>query len=148
MDINTRDFGIVQVEEDAIYAFPQGIYGFEEDTQFAVFQQVFDEVSFLYLQSTVNLIPSFLIFEPWDLYPDYKPKVSKEDLKACEAESIDELIFLAIATVPDDIQGLSINVKSPVALNPKTRKGRQIILQNPEYTVRYKPFQGSGKEGV
>ena len=80
MNINTRDFGIVSVDDDAIYHFPQGLYGFEEDTQFALFKQDFDEVSFLYLQSTQNIIPSFLVFEPWEFYPGYAPQMSPEDL--------------------------------------------------------------------
>ena len=30
MEINTRDFGIVEVEDDAIYKFDEGLYGFED----------------------------------------------------------------------------------------------------------------------
>ncbi|MGI6731918.1 MAG: flagellar assembly protein FliW [Anaerovoracaceae bacterium] len=148
MNINTRDFGIVSVDDDAIYHFPQGIYGFEEDTQFALFKQDFDELSFLYLQSTQNIIPSFLVFEPWDFYPGYAPQISPEDLKACQVDSIEDLIFLVIATVPQSIEDLSLNIKSPVVLNPKSKQGRQVILENSDYTVRYKPFQQSGKAGV
>jgi len=147
MEINTRDFGIVQVEEDAIYDFPEGLYGFEDDKQFAVFAKSFEDVSFLYLQSVQNPVPCFLVFEPWELYPDYHPILSKEDMAACEVNSIDELIFLVIANVPDSIEQLSINIKSPVVLNPKTKKARQFILQNPDYTVRYLPFQKDGKAG-
>lgn len=146
MDINTRDFGVVQVEQDAIYEFPEGIYGFEEDEKFAIFEKTFDDVSFLYMQSVKNLIPCFLVFEPWDLYPDYKPIVSKEDMSACEVESIEELIFLVIATVPSHIENLSLNIKSPVVLNPKTMKARQVILLNQDYVVRYQPFLKDGKE--
>lgn len=148
MDINTRDFGVVQVENDAIYKFPDGLYGFEDDKNFAVFEQSFEDVSFLYLQSIDNLIPCFLVFEPWDLYPNYQPVLSKEDMAACHVDNVDDLIFLVIASVPSSIADLSINIKSPVVLNPKTRKARQVILQNPEYTVKYLPFQKDGKAGV
>ena len=64
-----------------------------------------------------------------------------------EVETIDDLIFLVIATVPSSIEDLSLNIKSPIVLNPKTKKARQVILQNSDYTVRYKPFQKDGKEG-
>lgn len=148
MEINTRDFGIIQVENDAIYQFPDGLYGFEEDHNFAIFEQAFEEVSFLYLQSIDNLVPCFLVFEPWDLHPNYQPILSKEDMELCQAEHIDELIFLVIASVPATIEELSINVKSPVVLNPKTRKARQVILQNPDYKVKYLPFQKDGKAGI
>lgn len=148
MEINTRDFGVIQVENDAIYEFPDGLYGFEDDKSFAVFEQAFEDVSFLYLQSLDHLIPCFLVFEPWDLHPDYHPMVSKEDLELCQANSADDLIFLVIASVPATIRELSINIKSPVILNPKTGKARQVILQNPDYTVKYLPFQQDGKAGA
>ncbi|MDD3167999.1 MAG: flagellar assembly protein FliW [Eubacteriales bacterium] len=148
MKINTRDFGVIQVENDAVYEFSDGVYGFEEDKNFAIFEQAFEDVSFLYLQSIDHLIPCFLVFEPWDLYPDYQPVLSKEDMAACQVDNIDDLIFLVIASVPSTIEELSINVKSPVVLNPKTGKARQVILQNPDYKVKYQPFQKDGKAGA
>lgn len=148
MEITTRDFGTVQVEDDAIYEFPEGLYGFEEDKQFAIFAKSFEDVSFLYLQSVQSPVPCFFVFEPWDLCPGYQPLLSKEDMAACGVKNIEELIFLVIASVPGSIEKLSINIKSPVVLNPKTRKARQVILQNPAYTARYLPFQKDGKAGA
>ena len=147
MNINTRDFGIIQVEDDAVFDFDDGLYGFEDDKRFAIFERPFEDISFLYLQSLDHEIPCFLVFEPWELHPDYRPALSQEDLSACQVDSIDDLIFLVIATVSSTIENLSINIKSPVVLNPKTRKARQVILQNPDYTVRYLPFQKDGKAG-
>jgi flagellar assembly factor FliW len=148
MEINTRDFGKIQIEDDAIYEFPDGLYGFEDDKRFAVFERAFEDISFLYLQSIDNLIPCFLVFEPWDLYPDYQPLLTNEDLALCQANNADDLIFLVIASVPSTIEELSINIKSPVVLNPKMKKARQVILQNPDYKVKYLPFQKDGKAGV
>lgn len=148
MDINTRDFGSVRVENDAIYEFDDGLYGFEDDRKFAIFEESFEEISFLYLQSVDHLVPCFLVFEPWDLYPNYRPALSKEDMELCEVKSIDDLIFLVIASVPSTIKELSINIKSPVVLNPKSKKARQVILQNTDYSVRYLPFQQDGKAGT
>ena len=148
MEINTRDFGIIEIEEDALFDFPEGIYGFEEDTCFALFNKTFDGIPFLYLQSVQNVIPCFLVFEPEDFYPGYAPIVSKEDLAACGAERVEDLAFLVIANVPDSLEEMSLNIKSPIVLNPKTRIGRQIILQNNDYSIRYQPFLNKSKGGV
>jgi Uncharacterized protein conserved in bacteria len=147
MDVNTREFGTIQVGDDAIYEFPDGVYGFESEKKFAIFSREIEGFSFLYLQSLDNLVPCFLVFEPWDIYSDYQPMVSKEDLDTCQVDNIDDLIFLVIANVPSKMENLSINIKSPVVLNPKTRKAKQVILQNPDYIVRYFPFLQNGKEG-
>lgn len=148
MEITTRDFGIVEVEDDAIYEFDDGLYGFEDVKRYAIFAKPFDEVSFLYLQSIDSIVPCFLVFEPWELHPDYRPVLTKEDMELCQVDDIEDLIFLVIASVPSSIENLSINIKSPVVLNPKTRKARQVILQNPDYTVKYLPFKQDGKAGA
>jgi flagellar assembly factor FliW len=59
-------------------------------------------------------------------------------------ESEQDLIFLTIATVPLDAKRLSINIKSPVALNPARMIGRQVILLNEDYSVKYYPFLQAG----
>lgn len=148
MEINTRDFGVVEVDEDAVYEFDDGLYGFEDTKRFAIFKRDFEDISFLNLQAVDSIVPCFLVFEPWDLHPDYRPVLSKEDLELCQAGNIEDLVFLVIATVPASIGDLSINLKSPVVLNPKIRKARQVILQNPDYAVKYFPFKQDGKAGV
>ncbi|NLY72055.1 MAG: flagellar assembly protein FliW [Clostridiales bacterium] len=145
VEINTRDFGVVVVEDTAIYDFPDGVYGFEEDKKFAIFEKSFDDVSFLFLQSVDNIIPCFLVFDPISIYPDYKPELTEEDLKSCDAKNIDELVFLVIASIPGSVQETSINLKSPIVLNPKTKKARQIILHNNDYSVRYRPFMSDSE---
>lgn len=148
MEINTRDFGTVEVGDDAIYEFDDGLYGFEDIKRFAIFAKDYDDVSFLSLQAVDSLTPCFLVFEPWELHPNYRPMLTKEDMELCQVDDIEELIFLVIAAVPASIENLSINIKSPVVLNPKTRKARQVILQNPDYTVKYFPFNSDGKAGT
>lgn len=150
MELKTRNFGTVQVEPDAIYKFPVGMYGFEDCKEFGIFQHDFDdELSLLYMQNTEDLFPCFLIFEPWGMFEGFDPHLDPVDLKACGVESEEDLIFLSIATLPNDFSMLSLNIKSPIVLNPKTMEGRQVILTNPDYEVRYYPFQPSGrKEGL
>ena len=146
MDINTRDFGTVSVEEDALYRFPEGLYGFEDIHEFCIFSQSFDgEMDFIYLQATDSQYPCFLIFEPWDFYPGYTPSLTEGDLKSLEVKGPEELIFLSIATISLNPEELSLNVKSPVVLNPKTRIGRQVILENRDYPIRFQPFLNSRK---
>jgi len=148
MEIITRDFGSITVDESDVFDFPEGVYGFEEDTRFGLFTRVFDDVPFLYLQSIINPVPCFIVFKPEDYYPGYSPILSKEDLETCGARSVNDLVFLLIANIPESVENLSINIKSPIILNSKTKIGHQIILQNPDYSVRYKPFLIEGKEGA
>lgn len=142
MEINTRDFGLVQVDDEAIYEFPDGVYGFEKDKHFAVFEKTIEkDVSLLYLQSVENPVPCFLVFDPTKYYPSYTPEISQEDLEGFSTKNPEDLIFLVIATVPDSVKELSMNIKSPIVLDPKARIAKQIILKNTDYEIRYQPFK-------
>jgi flagellar assembly factor FliW len=148
MEVNTRDFGVIQIDEDSVYSFPQGVYGFEDIGSFAVFMHSEDGVSFVYLQAVDSTTPCFLVFSPWDMIPDYDPRLSREDLAFFGVKSEKDLIFLTIATVPpNDVRRLSLNIKSPVVLNPLNMTGRQVIALNEGYPVKYYPFLEDGGQG-
>lgn len=162
MEIITRDFGPVTVEDNSVYTFPNGIFGFEETTEFALFVKVLAERPFLYLHATQDVTPFFLVFDPEEFVEQYHPTLSPEDLATLGAEKEDELVFLVIATLPESVTDLSVNLKSPIVLCPATKKAAQCILQNSEYPIKYFPFKqgaqsaaasvsahkGSGKDGA
>lgn len=144
MEIKTRDFGLVEVDSEAIYEFPDGVYGFEEDHHFAVFEKTIEpEVSLLYLQSVDHPIPCFLVFDPTKYFPSYDPDIEKGDLESFSTTNLEDLIFLVIASVADSVTEISMNMKSPIVLDPKTRIAKQIILKNTDYAIRYQPFKRS-----
>jgi len=141
MDVTTRDFGVIQIDESSVYSFPQGIYGFEDVDTYAVFMHEEDGVSFVYLQAVKTTEPCFLVFSPWDLAAFFEPKMSPDDLSLFNVESEKDLIFLTIATVPpESARQLSINIKCPIVLSPVNMTGRQVILLNEDYPVKYRPF--------
>ena len=146
--IETRDFGALELHPEAIYQFPQGLYGFSSSTEFALFAKSVDEVALLYLQSTKDPSLCFFVFEPLDFFPDFNPLLSKEDLSDMEVSTAEDLIFLSVATIPVEVKEMSLNIKSPIVLNPKSQKGMQVFLQNVNYPVRYHPFSDSGKDGA
>ena len=133
MEISTRDFGKVIVEDNSVYTFPNGIYGFEDVTEFALFVKVLEE-------------RPFLVFDPEEFVEHYRPTLSEEDLAALGAQKDDELVFLVIATVPESVSDLSVNLKSPIVLCPTTKKATQCILQNSEYPIKYFPFKQSASD--
>lgn len=141
MEIKTRDFGIVNVDEESIYEFPEGLYGFEAVKRFAVFEkEAGNDVTLIYLQSVDNPNPCFLVFDPTKYYPAYAPEIAKSDLDGFSTANLEDLVFLVIASVPESITELSLNMKSPVVLDPKTKTAKQVILKNTDYAIRYQPF--------
>lgn len=139
MNIKTRDFGYIAVNEEDEITFTCGMYGFEEYKKYVILKDS-PEDDVMYLQSLENTDLSFVLIDPYAVATGFNPSVNEEDLKDLETVSESELKFLVIAIIKEEIKDSVVNLKSPIALNPKTRKAKQVILQN-SYPLRYNILQ-------
>ncbi|WP_019229741.1 flagellar assembly protein FliW [Sedimentibacter sp. B4] len=139
MNIKTRDFGYIAVNEEDEITFTCGMYGFEEYKKYVILKDS-PEDDVMYLQSLENNDLSFVLIDPYAVATGFDPSVNEEDLKDLETVSESELRFLVIAIIKEEIKDSVVNLKSPIALNPKTRKAKQVILQN-SYPLRYNILQ-------
>lgn len=139
MNIKTRDFGYIAVNEEDEITFTCGMYGFEEYKKYVILKDS-PEDDVMYLQSLENSDLSFVLIDPYAVAAGFDPSVNEEDLNDLETASESELKFLVIAIIKEEIKDSVVNLKSPIALNPITRKAKQVILQN-SYPLRYNILQ-------
>lgn len=145
MYIQTRDFGKIQANEDDIIKFTEGIYGFEEYKEYVILKDKPDD-DIMYLQSVNNGDLSFVLIDPYSIAQFYKPNLNEEDLNDLKVSGEADLKYLVIAIIRDKIEESVVNLKSPIAINPKLKTAKQVILQNNEYSLRY-PIFGCEEEG-
>lgn len=140
MKIKTRDFGEVELSEDDVYHFTQPLFGFEDYTDFAVLhdREIGDDI--VWLQSVQNPGLCFIMMDPSKLLPDYRPV-----LPVCSYELLGEgdCFYWAVAVIPQNIKESTVNLKSPVFLNPNGHRAAQIMLEG-DYPVRY-PLSKGGR---
>lgn len=141
MNIKTRDFGVIEINESDIITFIQPIYGFEDYTEFVFLYD--DEISehFAWLQSVTNPELCFILTSPQVAYPGYNPNVDAETLRLLKGEDYECWL---VTVIPDDFSKSTVNLKSPVLVCPETRLALQTILED-DFPIRY-PFVKSGKE--
>ena len=139
MKLNTRIFGEIEVEEDKVIHFVNGIIGFPELKEFAL---VFDEEKgniseIRWMQSIQE--PNFAIpvIDPLTIRSDYNPVVEDELLTSVGEIRPEELLVLVTITVPADITQMSINLKAPIIINAASKKACQIIVEGDAYQVKY-----------
>ena len=129
-----------------ILKFPEGIYGFEDVREFILLQE--DESRVIWsLQAAEKPCPSLIVVDPFLVAPGYSPKVPAGDLRALGEPAVSELCFLAVAVLRRDLAETVVNLKSPIVINPRTRTGRQVILEDSDYPVRYRPFRDARQRG-
>lgn len=128
MEIETRDFGKLTINEDEIINFVQPILGFEDCKRFVFLTQEEDDVCFAWLQSVDTRSVCFVLTNPIvleGLKEEYKPRFPESVQK--DLGDGDKFTWL-LTVIKSDITKSTVNLKSPIVLNPKTQRGLQIVL--------------------
>lgn len=126
--INTRDFGEIEVSEDDIYTFPAGVFAFEDTRHFALISPLGEEVYPKWLQSTDDVAPCFVVFDPAIIDGNYKITLNAYEENLLKLHPDTALRLLVIATVPEDYRQTTVNMKSPIVVNSDSRLAAQVIL--------------------
>lgn len=137
---STAEKAIPEEQEQIVIHFKEGIYGFEDIKNFVLLQE--DENKVIWsLQAADSPYPSLIVVDPFLVLNDYRPNLAPEDLKAIGNPQEDNLCFLAVAVIRKKLEDSVVNLKSPIVINAKLKIGKQIILDNSDYPVRYRLFQ-------
>lgn len=143
MLIKTKYFGKVDLKEDKIITFPNGIMGFENYKKYTILYDITDDkdkFSISWLQSLDESSFALPVVNPHHVKPDYNPVVEDEILKPLGEINEENLVIFLALTVPSDIADMSANLKAPFVLNSDTRTGIQVIVENQDYDIKYKIY--------
>lgn len=139
MEVNTKLFGQIEIDDEKIIEFPGGIVGFPDLNKFALVHdsEKSDGSSLGFLLSLDEPAFAMPAMDPHIVKPDYNPMV-EDDLLSGLGELIpEETIVLVTVTVPHDIKKMTVNLMAPVIINAKTRKGAQVILTEGDNDIHF-----------
>lgn len=137
MHLETTRFGPLDISEESVITFPEGVIGFEGCKRYVILSKK-DNAPLRWLQSLDEPGLAFIIISPYQFKPDYCPKLEKKDLSMLGVKSIKEAEVLAIVVVPENPRDMVANLMAPILINPKLCIGRQLIMQDSEYPTRYR----------
>lgn len=146
MQLNTRYFGQIDYDEADILRFPQGLFGFEDETAFLLLPFAGSEGTLLSLQSVRTPELAFVAMNPFALCPGYAPVLAPEELRALGAADSRELCYFVLCVVKTPVGQSTVNLKCPIAVNDGTRAAMQVILESEAYGMRHPLSEFSKKE--
>lgn len=123
--------GRVPYDEHDIIDFDEGLFGYEDEHQYIIYENQ-SYYPFCWLISIHNPNLMFPIINPKELVPDYKPEIENP-------ERWDLLIN--IVSIGKTISDVTVNLRAPVLMNKKTRKAKQTILTDSNYSLRHFLFK-------
>lgn len=137
MKLMTKFFGEMEYKTEEIINFPEGLFGFENDTDYLLIRFDNEDDTLLSLQSIHNPTLAFIVVNPFRLMPDYEPYISEQDLKNLGVNNQELVAIYAIAVVGGDVSKTTVNLKAPLVINPATKYGRQVMLDDTRYSFRH-----------
>ena len=138
--INTVRFGEIEIPEEKIIHFADGMPAFEGEHDYVI--GPFDESSpYVFLQSVKTPELAFLITMPFVFFPDYEFQLEDDIAEKMGLKSPDDMLIYTLITIPDgNIKEMTANLMAPVVINKATNQARQIVLDRGKYTTKHRLF--------
>ena len=137
--VNTTRFGELQVNQEDIINFTEGLLGFDNLKTFFVVDPG-DSTLILWLQSVEDEKIAFPIIEPKIFKPDYVAKLLPADMNSVSLNSLSEAKVYSVLTIPANITEMSANLKAPIVINNEKKIAKQIVLQDNKLSVKYEMY--------
>lgn len=133
MNIKTRDFGEIEIDESTIITIPNGIIGFENTKRYTLISPLGEDTFPMWLQAVDSQTPCFVVYDPMQIYPDYRFEISDDEQELLKIDENSPYRCLAVAIVPDDYRKTTINLRCPIVVNTKDNIAAQIMLDEYEF---------------
>ena len=151
MRIETKIFGAVEITDDKIITFENGIIGFPELKHFTLLHddEAGTDAGIRFLQSMEEPGFAMPVMDPLIVKQDYDPVVEDELLAGIGELNENNLLVMVTVTVPSDLTKMSVNLQGPIIINVEKRLAVQLMVENKDYPVKYPIYDilKSGKDG-
>ena len=115
--------------------FPNGIPGFEACKQWVVLAAE-GQTPLRRLHAVGGAEASFLALDPRQVLEGYRCDLSDADRARIGADAKTPLLWLALVSV-DASGAVSVNLRAPIVINPKTMMGQQVLPHDCLYPLRH-----------
>lgn len=123
--IVSGQFGELEVADNHIFTFPEGLLGFEDEKRFIVVAEE-SIAPFKWLISMDNPNIGFPIVSPWFV---------KVDFDVEETINLEEKVPMVVVNTNKETKKSTANLKAPIFLCFKDRTGYQKVIENSPYST-------------
>jgi flagellar assembly factor FliW len=121
---------------DPSVSFPEGLVGCPTWKRFVLIVEDAEELPVVMLQSLDDPDCTMLVADPKMVEPSYTVRLSAEDRAALALGKDGQPVLYCTLSVSAD-GWISANLLAPLAINPESRTGRPIVLDESAYTTTH-----------
>ncbi len=138
--INTLRFGELEIEEQDVVTFEEGIPAFEDEHEFVVLPYE-EGTPYMFLQSLATPELAFLMTDPFVFFPDYSFELDDENLDRLGIKTMDDVLVCTLISIPrSGVADMTTNLLAPVVINRHTMHAKQVVLEKTQYTTKHRLF--------
>ena len=136
----TTRFGEIEVEEEKIVTFEDGIPAFAEENEFVILPYE-EESPYYFMQSLKTPELAFILTIPFLFFPDYQIEIDDASVKELDIKNQDSVTLYSIVTIPNgSLRYMTANLLAPIVLNTENMKAKQIIMEKSNYKTKHRLF--------
>ena len=142
MNIQTKYFGDITIDEKDIITFENGIPGFLDEKRFVILPLADAQIYFV-MQSVNTPQLAFVVTNPILFYQDYDFTLDDPVVEQLEIQKPEDVRVFNILTLREPFEKTTVNLQAPIIINKKTNKSNQVILNNESYKTRHPLFHST-----
>jgi flagellar assembly factor FliW len=119
----------------AVLRFRDGLPGFPGYERFAL-TELAEDGAFQLLQSVDDPDVSMVVTVPWLFFPEYAPELGEADQSDLGIERPEDATVFCPVTLDAEEETVYVNLLGPFIVNVRSRRGRQVVLADPDLPVR------------
>ena len=147
MKYETARFGSLEIQDQDILVFPDALYGFDQEKEFALLPlDPTIESPMEWLQSLTSRELAFIVTDPFLFIPEYKMVLSDSEQTQLGIESMESVVVRVIVTIPKVHTEMTANLVAPIVINQKKGLAKQVVLTNAEYDTKHSLMAKKNKE--
>ena len=135
MKVDTKAYGLIEVDEKQKVLLPQGLFGFEDFREYVIIDA--EHQPFLWLQSLDEKDVAFILINPFLFRKDYEINTTKDEEKEIGLTSPENALIFVIVTIPQDGSPMTANLQGPILINKQNMTGTQAILTDMKWRTRH-----------
>ncbi|WP_067843222.1 flagellar assembly protein FliW [Amphibacillus sediminis] len=146
MQIQTKYFGEIMVDQNNTITFSNGLPGFQDEKEFILIDLPNNPI-FQVLQSIKQEDIAFIVTNPYHFYQDYEIELDDTILEQLAISSEEQVMVLSILTLNEQFEKSTINLQAPIIINQDKKLAKQYVTNDSRYLTRA-PLKPVMEQGV
>lgn len=130
--IHSDAYGLLEFEDNQVYAFETGILGIPDIQQYVLFPM--EDTAFFILHALDEEV-SFILLPAQEAIQDYSFQLAEDTTGLLELNSPEDVGVMLIVNIQQD--ELFLNLMAPILVSPHSLKGCQYVIKDQDLSIRY-----------